>query len=282
MSRHTWNASARNTWCHDSKHFNIHLTKIWRYVTELPWTLWHISGSRQGHPRYIGVRQGRPCVARRKPPRRRPTTTDDKTKTSVKTNVLSGNKCSSTNVNIHDSRAARRSHDKRDVKRVRCRLVDRIELETSRIIKKFAQRRRNVASSRKTDQQNSKRGPLPRAMQERSVKNKTRNRSWAQCKWHCEAGDDVKKERESHQNTWRAVAGDSDNEFFVCSRRHTKGSYVKRCATSTTSAKTVVSRRSSRQSEWTNRSSICACHCRFWKGRSQAMKLVPHEHTQTT
>ena len=39
----------------------------------------------------------------------------------------------------------------------------------------------------------------PRAMQERSVKNKTRKRSRPQCERHCEAGDDDK--RESHEHT---------------------------------------------------------------------------------
>ena len=47
--------------------------------------------------------------------------------------------------------------------------------------------------------------------------------------------------------------------------RCTMGNHVMRCATLTTPAKTVVRRRSSRQIESTNRSSMCVCHCRFWK-----------------
>ena len=30
-------------------------TKGWRFVTESSWTLWHIGGSRQGHPRYTSA-----------------------------------------------------------------------------------------------------------------------------------------------------------------------------------------------------------------------------------
>ena len=41
----------------------------------------------------------------------------------------------------------------------------------------------------------------PRAMQERSVKNKTRNRSRPQCERHCEAGDDGERERGREQKT---------------------------------------------------------------------------------
>ena len=33
--------------------------KGWRFATESHWTLWHTSGSRQGHPRYTGARTGK-------------------------------------------------------------------------------------------------------------------------------------------------------------------------------------------------------------------------------
>ena len=56
---------------------------------------------------------------------------------------------------------------------------------------------------------------------------------------------------------------------------------MRRCATSTAPTKTVVRRRSSRQSNSTNRSSMCVRHCRFWKRPSQVMNLAPHEHEQT-
>ena len=39
------------------------------------------------------------------------------------------------------------------------------------------------------------RGGRPRAMQERSVKNKTHNRSRPQCERHCETGDDAEREK---------------------------------------------------------------------------------------
>ena len=39
----------------------------WRFVTDSYWTLWHPSGSRQGHPRYAGARTRRPWVARQTP-----------------------------------------------------------------------------------------------------------------------------------------------------------------------------------------------------------------------
>ena len=46
----------------------------WRFAAESPWTLWHTGGSRQGHPRNTGAREGRPWVALRKPTTK--TTTD--------------------------------------------------------------------------------------------------------------------------------------------------------------------------------------------------------------
>ena len=65
--------------------------------------------------------------------------------------------------------------------------------------------------------------------------------------------------------------GPSDLRFGI---RYKKGSRVMRCVTLTTPAKTVVRRRSSRdravsQSESSNRSSTCLCHCRFRKKSSQ-------------
>ena len=61
---------------------------------------------------------------------------------------------------------------------------------------------------------------------------------------------------------------------------HQEESRVTRCARWTTPAKTVKRRRISRQSESTNGSSMCVCHCRFWKRPSQVIKLAPHEHAQ--
>ena len=65
--------------------------------------------------------------------------------------------------------------------------------------------------------------------------------------------------------------GESDLRF---GNRYKKGSRVMRCVTLTLSAKTVVRKRRSRvrsvsQNESSNRSSMCLCHCRFWKKSSQ-------------
>ena len=58
--------------------------------------------------------------------------------------------------------------------------------------------------------------------------------------------------------------GEKHSEFAT-----RRGSHVMRCVTLTTPAKMAVRRRSSRQSESTNRSSMCVRHCRFWKRPSQ-------------
>ena len=104
--------------------------------------------------------------------------------------------------------------------------------------------------------------------------------------------------------------GPSDLRFEI---RCKQGSRVVRCATLTTSPKTVcsqtkltlVSWRSLRaipqerveqrivernvdvpvpgacpQSESSNRSSMCLCHCRFWKRSSAVVTLVPHERVR--
>ena len=83
--------------------------KGWRFATESPWTLWHTGGSRQGHPRYTGAQTGKAVGGPQQPPRRRLQTNDHKTQTSVKTNVLSGNKCRPTLVILHGSGADSRN-----------------------------------------------------------------------------------------------------------------------------------------------------------------------------
>ena len=47
-------------------------------------------------------------------------------------------------------------------------------------------------------------------------------------------------------------------------------------------SKDAVRRRSSRQSESTNRSSMCQCHYRFLEEIVSMMKMAPHEHVQTS
>ena len=54
-----------------------------------------------------------------------------------------------------------------------------------------------------------------------------------------------------------------------------------RCETLTTPAKTVVRRRSSRQSESTNRSSMCVCPLSILEETAAVTNLAPHEHAQT-
>ena len=94
--------------------------KGWRFATESPWTLWHSGGPRQGHPLNTGAQTGKAVGG--------PTTSHDTRRTTrhrpvSRENVLSGNKYRQTLVNLHGSGAARRSHGKRAVKRIRCRLV---------------------------------------------------------------------------------------------------------------------------------------------------------------
>ena len=79
-----------------------------------PWTLWHTGGSRQGHPRYTGARQGRPWMARRN---LHETTNDKRHQDTDKprdTRAFS-NKCRHTLGISHRSGAARQSHGKRAV-----------------------------------------------------------------------------------------------------------------------------------------------------------------------
>ena len=62
--------------------------KGWRFATESSWTLWHTGGTRQGHPyTSVSTEEGRgwPDVKSTV----RPTTNDNKTKTSLESNVLS-------------------------------------------------------------------------------------------------------------------------------------------------------------------------------------------------
>ena len=81
----------------------------------------------------------------------------------------------------------------------------------------------------------------------------------------------AKLKTENKKQTVFDSKGPSDLRFGF---RHKKGSRVMRCVTLTTPAKTVARRRSSRardvsESESSNRSSMCLCHCRFWKKSSQ-------------
>ena len=63
----------------------------------------------------------------------------------------------------------------------------------------------DASSSKKTSSQNSKAWRRPRATQERSVKNKTRDRRQPQCERRCEAGEDDQRDRHlRHEDRWPA------------------------------------------------------------------------------
>ena len=127
--------------------------KGWRFATDSPWTLWHTGGSRQGHPRYTRASKEEGCGWPDASSTRRPTTNDNPTdKVSRQTCVQQPGV--DTLGNLHGSGAARRSHGDRAVRRlVRSRLVNRIEVETSRIIKKIAQRETKPITQEKINQE---------------------------------------------------------------------------------------------------------------------------------
>ena len=74
---------------HRQEHTPTNTKKGWRFATESSWTLWHTGGSQQGHPPYTTASteevRGWPKVSSAV----RPTTNDNKTKTSLESNVLS-------------------------------------------------------------------------------------------------------------------------------------------------------------------------------------------------
>ena len=74
---------------HRQEHTPTNIKKGWRCATELSWTLWHTGGSPARTPTvHQCLRGGRPWVARSKSTVRRPTN-DNKTQTSLESNVLS-------------------------------------------------------------------------------------------------------------------------------------------------------------------------------------------------
>ena len=86
-------------------------------------------------------------------------------------------------------------------------------------------------------------------------------------------GDSQKNEDQLlHEGEPVRILGNTSAEEFgeeTLRNWHQEESRVTRCASWTTPAKTVKRRRNSRQSESTNRSPMCVCHCRFWKRPSQ-------------
>ena len=83
------------------------------------------------------------------------------------------------------------------------KLKDRCPIQTDTKLsasKANAERRAHWKPPTKSGQ-NSETWGRPRAMQDTSVKNKTRNRSWPQCAWHCEVGGDDQRKQTRPQDT---------------------------------------------------------------------------------
>ena len=128
-------------------------TTGWLFASGSSWTLRAHRWVQAGHPRYTGARKGRPWKAHD----RRPSDTD-----MPRTNVLSGKQVQTdvlsarTGVDRHFYtymvvELARRSHGDREMKQsTRCRLVNRFEVEASRIVKKIVQRNGTIIHWRRS------------------------------------------------------------------------------------------------------------------------------------
>ena len=121
---------------HDHEHeCKAHMTSRLQQTHNKGWRFaWVVARTPTVHRCSNGETRGSPDATST----RRPRTTRQ---TSLETNELPGNKCRPTLVIFFGSGAARRSHGDRAVRQlIRSRLVNTVEVETSRIIKKILQR----------------------------------------------------------------------------------------------------------------------------------------------